>query len=289
MPERIRIPVGDLVFDGVTVGPATGELVLLLHGFPQTSHSWRHVLGPLADSGFRAVAFDMRGYSPGARPEGVEAYAVPRLVEDVTGVADALGHDRFHLVGHDWGGVVAWRAAALHAERTRTLTALSTPHPAAFAAALADPSGDQARRSSYFQKFAAPGAEAWFLAGDAAVLRSLFEGSGAPPADIQVYVDALDSPETLRGPLLYYRALLSGLSRPPPGPGRVAVPTLYLWGARDPAFGREAAEATAGFVDGPYEFLPLEDAGHWIPEEAPELLAERLIPHLRASNPVESP
>lgn len=283
MPERTRIPVGDLIFEATTAGPAAGPAVLLLHGFPQTSHCWRHLMPELAAAGFRAVAFDQRGYSPGARPEAVEAYAVPRLVADVLGVADALGHPRFHLVGHDWGGVVAWRVAALHPERVISLTALSTPHPAAFAAAMVDPDGDQARRSSYFAVFAAPGAESAFLAEDAALLRSVFEGSGIAPEDIQVYVDALRTPADLRGPLNYYRALLSRASGLAGGNGRVAAPVLYAWGARDPAFGRRAADATGGFVEGPYTYLPLEEVGHWIPEEVPDLVAGRLIAHLEAA------
>ena len=122
---RVELAVGDLVFDARAEGPADGELVLLLHGFPQTSLSWRHQLGALAAAGYRAVAPDQRGYSPGARPADVAEYRIERLVGDVLGFADALGVERFHLVGHDWGGAVAWQVAGRHPERLRTVTSLS--------------------------------------------------------------------------------------------------------------------------------------------------------------------
>jgi pimeloyl-ACP methyl ester carboxylesterase len=115
--NRIQIPVGEDVFDASVAGPEDGEVVLLLHGFPQTSWSWRHQLQALGDAGYRAVAPDQRGYSPGARPEEVERYAIPALVGDVIAIADELGAHRFHLVGHDWGAAVAWQVAGRHPDR----------------------------------------------------------------------------------------------------------------------------------------------------------------------------
>src|SRR4051812_48257716 len=109
-------------------GPEDGELVLLLHGFPQSWWEWRHQLEALGKAGYRAVAPDQRGYSPGARPGGVEHYGVEELVADAVGFADALGVDRFHLVGHDWGAIVAWYVAATHPDRLKTLSIVSTPH-----------------------------------------------------------------------------------------------------------------------------------------------------------------
>ncbi|MGH9182018.1 MAG: alpha/beta fold hydrolase, partial [Acidimicrobiales bacterium] len=148
---RIEISVpgdGELVFDALAAGPDDGPLVLLLHGFPQSSGEWRSQLAALAGQGYRAVAPDQRGYSPGARPDGVDAYRMPLLVGDVLAMADELGAGRFHLVGHDWGAAVAWYTAAAHPDRLLSLTAVSVPHPMAFAKALASPSGDQAERSS---------------------------------------------------------------------------------------------------------------------------------------------
>ena len=112
--ESIELAVGDLVFDARATGPADGALALLLHGFPQTSFAWRHQLEVLAAAGYRAVAPDQSGYSPRARPAEVEEYRSDRLVGDVLGMADVLGVDRFHLVGHDWGGAVAWQVTGRH-------------------------------------------------------------------------------------------------------------------------------------------------------------------------------
>ncbi|MGH9248466.1 MAG: alpha/beta fold hydrolase, partial [Acidimicrobiales bacterium] len=126
-----EIAVGPHTFDALADGPEDGELVLLLHGFPQTSAAWRDQVAALAAAGYRAVAPDQRGYSPRARPTELAAYAMPELVGDVIGFADVLGAERFHLVGHDWGGAVAWQVAGRHPERLHTLAAVSTPHPEA--------------------------------------------------------------------------------------------------------------------------------------------------------------
>src|SRR4051812_27824865 len=141
--ETIEIPVGGMTFTARVAGPSDGRLVFLLHGFPESSYSWRHQLGALAAAGYRAVAPDQRGYSPGARPEAIEAYAVPHLVADVLAMADDMGGHEIDVIGHDWGGSVAWQLAGRFPERLRTLTVLSTPHPAAFTSALRDAGADQ--------------------------------------------------------------------------------------------------------------------------------------------------
>ncbi|MBV8561215.1 MAG: alpha/beta fold hydrolase, partial [Acidimicrobiia bacterium] len=150
--ERLEIPVGDLVFDARAAGPESGDLVVLLHGFPQTSWEWRSQLRALADAGYRAVAPDQRGYSSRARPVGVEHYEAEHLVADVLAIADWLGGHRFHLVGHDWGAAVAWAVGGTHQERLRTLNIVSVPHPQAFGAALVE-NQDQRDRSSYIELF----------------------------------------------------------------------------------------------------------------------------------------
>jgi pimeloyl-ACP methyl ester carboxylesterase len=157
--EALSLAVGDLVFDAVATGPADGRLVLLLHGFPQTSHSWRRVWPGLGWAGYRVVAPDQRGYSPGARPDGVDAYRMPELVADVVGMLDALGADQADVVGHDWGAAVAWQLAGRHPERVRTLTTVSVPHPLAFVEALRT-DDDQRRRSLYMRDFGRPGLRA---------------------------------------------------------------------------------------------------------------------------------
>jgi len=293
--EELTIRSGNLSFEARAAGPADGELVLLLHGFPETSYAWRHQLEALAGAGYRAVAFDQRGYSPGARPADVAAYAMPNLVADVLGVADALGERRFHLVGHDWGGAVAWVTGALHPDRLLSLTSLSTPHVTAFRESLG-PDSEQSQRSAYMRGLAAEGAEAGLLANGAAALRAVystrFDGTGTlfSEADVEAYLGVLGSPEALGAALNWYRASapLSSVGEEataasaPPLP-KIHVPTLYVWSTADPAFARAPAEATARFVEGPYRFEVLEGVSHWIMEEAPERVSALLLEHLRGA------
>ncbi|WP_206051841.1 alpha/beta fold hydrolase [Nocardioides ferulae] len=274
-PGRLRIPVGDLVFDATVAGPAHGRTVLLLHGFPQSSWSWRRVMPRLAEAGLRAIALDQRGYSLDASPDPVQAYTGEHLVADVLGVLDSLGLDAVDLVGHDWGAAVAWQTAGLHPERVRTLSVLSVPHPGAFLETLAhDP--DQRARSTYMLDFARPGYEEVLLADDAAALRTLLGPSG--DVDVAHMLQRLGTPERLRRALNWYAAQTRerNASIPP-----VDVPTLHLWSDQDPFLGEAATRATARFVTGPYELHVLAGVGHWIPEDAPETVGELLLSHLR--------
>jgi len=282
-----EVKVGELTFRARVAGPADGELVLLLHGFPETSYGFRHQIERLARRGFRAVAPDQRGYSPGARPADVDAYRMSALVGDVLGIADALGRLRFHLVGHDWGGAVAWQVALRRPERLFSLSVLSTPHPRAFGRALADPDSEQSKRSSYFAEFAADDAEERFLADDCRELHRILDTPGITARDRDLYLRDLCSREALRGALNWYRALLRARSVPATrrpsatgSPAPLTVPTLYLWGDRDGAFGREAVEATAEFVAGPFEFHVVEGVGHWLAEDAAETVDALLTIHL---------
>lgn len=273
--DRVELPFADgLVFDALVAGPADGDVVLLLHGFPQSSAIWRPQLDALATAGYRAVAFDQRGYSPRARPDDVKQYRIAHLVDDALGVANHLGADRFSVVGHDWGAVVAWHLAAHHSERIRTLTALSVPHPVALATALASPASDQRDRSSYVSFFQqADVAEEALLGGG---LAALLEASGYP-GDVDERVVAMSAPGALTAALNWYRAIDFTLFR---GVGRITVPTLYVWSTDDLALGRHGAESTASYVEGPYRFEILDGISHWIPEEIPDVLNRLLLGHL---------
>jgi pimeloyl-ACP methyl ester carboxylesterase len=276
--DTIEIPVGPLTFDGLATGPDGGDPVLLLHGFPQTSRAWESQLAALGDAGYRAVAFDQRGYSPRARPAEVEAYRSSELTADVIAVAGALGFDRFHLIGHDWGGAVAWQVGGRHGDRLRTLTVVSTPHPAAMGLALdGQIGGDQAQRSGYMEIFRAPDSQDQFLANEALGLKNLYMISGMPEGKADPYLEALGTPEALGAALNWYRAADLTLTE---GLGPITVPTMYVWSTADPALGREAAEATGRFVAGPYRFEVLEGVGHWVSEQVPERLNALLLDHI---------
>ncbi|MFJ9768410.1 alpha/beta fold hydrolase [Streptomyces erythrochromogenes] len=270
---RTAVAVGRHVHTALAAGPHGGEKVLLLHGFPQFADSWTEQLTSLARAGYRALAVDQRGYARGARPHRVADYTVDRLVADALAFSQALGSGPFHLVGHDWGGLVAWAFATEHPELLASLTILSTPHPQAIAAALrSDP--DQARRSAYVRRFRRPDgvAEADLLADGAAALRRAY-GDSLPPGLVDSYVDRFSEPGALTAALNWYRALPKALTLPG---GRIRVPTLYLWGDQDGALGRTAAEGTGAWIDARYRFEVLKGAGHWLPDGH----ADRVDPHL---------
>lgn len=272
------VQVAGLAFDVRDLGPQGGEVVLALHGFPQTSWSWRHVWPALTAAGYRVVAPDQRGCSPGARPAGAGQYAMAAVVSDALGLLDRLGAERAHLLGHDWGAAVAWQIAARHPERVRTLTAVSVPHPLAFAEALrSDP--DQRQRSRYMREFAVPGAEDALLADDTAGLRALFAGDGGT-VDVEQVLSVVAEPAVLRRCLDWYAAQSSADLE---GLGPVTVPTTYVWSDRDLALGRVAAEATRSHVAAPYRFEVLPGVSHWVPEQAPDALVELVLERLRSA------
>jgi pimeloyl-ACP methyl ester carboxylesterase len=276
--DMVEITVGPHTFDALADGPEDGELVLLLHGFPQTSAAWGDQVVALAAAGYRAVAPDQRGYSPRARPPDVGAYAMPELVGDVIGFAETLGAERFHLVGHDWGGAVAWHVAGLHPDRLHTLAIVSTPHPEALRRAYSgDLGGDQAERSGYITFFRQPDSQDRMLENDGAVFRLLFAGSGMPEGRERPYIEALGTPEALGAALNWYRAAsVADIERLDP----ITTPTLYVWSTADLALGAEAAEATAHNVEGPYDFAVIEGVSHWIAEQAPDRLNGLLLDHI---------
>ncbi len=264
------------VFDAIVAGPPEGRPVLLLHGFPQTGLAWQRQIAALAGHGYRVVAPDQRGYSPGARPRRPEDYRMGLLVDDVVEITEELGWAAFDLVGHDWGGAVAWWAADAHPGRVRTLTVVSTPHPGALATALRT-DDDQRERSQYMIDWReTPATEQRMLAHDARELRGLYAGK-VPQDSVEAYVRHLSGPGALTAALNWYRA-----GRPDGTIGVIDVPTLYVWSTRDRAFGATAAQETGRWVKGPYRFETLQDVSHWIPEEAPETLSRLLLEHLRA-------
>ncbi len=255
---------GRLRFDVRDDGPIDGEPVVLLHGFPQDGSSWNRVAARLHGAGLRTLAPDLRGYSAGARPPQRAAYRMEWLVEDLRALLDAAGLDRAHVVGHDWGGALGWAAASAMPERLASLTVASTPHPAAMVRSLWR--SDQALRSSYMLAFQAPGLPERALAPR---LEEILAGSGLPVADATRYAARMREPGALTGALNWYRGVpLTRLQT-----GDVVVPTTYVWGRDDFALGRVAAELTQEHVLAPYRFVDV-DAGHWLPETEPALLAD---------------
>ncbi len=280
----MQISVGDLVFDAEAAGKPDAPLVLLLHGFPQTSYTWRHQLQPLADAGYLAVAPNQRGYSPGARPADIAAYATENLVADALAIIRYFGKHEAHIVGHDWGGQLSWLLAAHHPDRVRTLTVLSRPHPLAFLEAMRADAA-QSERSKHHRAFQDANSAALLLEDGARRLRQSFTHQGVPDADIDAYLKVLGNVEALNAAINWYRApVLAGSEQPLAAKHtpRVNVPTLYIWGDADATVGAMAANATAAHVDGPYRFEKLPGVGHFVTDQAGARVTELLLEHLKS-------
>jgi pimeloyl-ACP methyl ester carboxylesterase len=232
--------------------------------------------------GYRAVAPGQRGYSPGARPDPREFshYLIDRLMDDAMAIVTACGYGdaRFHLVGHDWGGSIAWGIAERHHARLASLTILSRPHPNAFNRALEMIDGDQAKRSKHHKAFLEPDAADVVLADDAKWLRDRLAANGVPAEAIAAHLAVLGNKDAMEAALAWYRA--RGAIRGPLGP--IRVPTLYIWGDADDTVGRTAAEGTKDFIAAPYRFEVLPGVGHFAADQAPDRVCELLLAHVEA-------
>lgn len=270
-----------LAFTADVLGPADGPLVLLLHGFPESRHSWRAALPALAGAGYRAVAPDQRGYSPGARPDPADLsnYAFDKLVDDAIEIVAAAGRDgrRFHLVGHDWGGQVSWGVAAAHPNRLASLTVMSRPHPKSFRRALERPDGEQKNRSRHHRAFLDAETGKLLLADNARRLREGLFGQGVPAAAMDEHLSVLGNAEAMEAALAWYRANV-GLAA---DIGTIEVPTLYIWGDVDATVGPDAAHGTGEFVSGAFAMEVLPGVGHFVMDQAPAKATELLLAHLK--------
>lgn len=274
-PQRTRVTTDAGTFDAIAAGPRDGQPVLFLHGFPELSTEWAHYVALFGSLGYRAVAVDQRGYSPDARPTDPKDYHLDYLAKDVVDIADSLGWNDFHLVGHDWGAAVAWVVAARYADRIKTLCAVSVPHLGAFAKALrTDP--EQQKASAYMQLLRQPGkAETVLLGEDAAALRGAYVG--VPDSNVEVYVEHLSQPGALTAALNWYR--VDGFD------GRdekVAVPTLFIWGTKDSAVAVSGVDDTVNWTTGEYRLEKIEGARHFTPEECPEIVGPMIQAHLES-------
>ncbi len=262
-----------------------GPLILFAHGFPQFWYAWKAQLAEFGRD-HRTAAPDLRGYNLSSKPDGVESYRVRHLVEDLRALAAQLGSDRFTLVGHDWGGVVAWAFAIQHPELLRRLVIVNVPHPGVFARELRE-NPAQRRASAYIPKLRDPGAAA-LLAADGyrklvnMALRDGLERGYFGEEDRAAFIAAWSQPGALTGALNYYRAMrlgptVDGADRPMTDASSdhssliVRVPTLVIWGERDTAL-------LPGNLDGLDAFVPdltvkrIPDGSHWVIHEHPALV-----------------
>jgi len=278
--DRLTFDVDDDGIDGLADGGADepGEAVVLLHGYPASRRSWDGVAPRLTAAGYRVLAPDQRGYSPGARPRGRRSYAMAHLVGDVMALADSAGVDRFHLVGHDWGGGVAWSAAAGHPDRVATVASLATPHVKALMRSMA--SSTQALHSWYMAFYQLPWLPELSVTSDwgGRTFRRVLVKSGLSEHRADDYIRFMRAGAATPA-INWYRALPF---TSPKAFRPVSVPTLYVYGTDDFALGRRAADLVGRYVRGPYRYEVLEGVSHWIPEEEPETTARLLLEHFAA-------
>jgi pimeloyl-ACP methyl ester carboxylesterase len=281
-----------------------GPLVVLLHGFPEFWYSWRHQIPALATR-FRVVAPDLRGYNESEKPAGVGAYAMPELVADVEGLVHAFGERDAAIVGHDWGGAVAWSVAMERPAVTRKLAVLNCPHPAMMVQSLRG-SPRQLARSWYMFFFQIPWLPEFLLGlGHAraigrAIRQSTVRTEAISDDDLERLRDAAMHSGALKSAINYYRAAFRDpANQPAPmrrflhgdrplAPPRltladwpkIAAPTLLIWGEQDVALGKELTIGMEPLMSGPFEVRYIPDSGHWVQQEQPELVNRWLLEFL---------
>ena len=273
--KEIEIHARGMTFQALADGPEDGPLLLLLHGLPRNRWEWHHQIPPMAEMGFRAVAPDLRGFCPGARPKGVEAYHLKEYAQDILEIADALGHEGrpFHLMGTSIGATMAWWIAAKHPDRVATLVCINIPHPGALAEGRSktrSSAAGQQEKFNYIRESAREGNE-----------RNMFEAMLATqdvsPEESEPYRKALDSDEALRAVYNYYRAIpLWMRERLDPVP----MPTLFIWPTGSTNVASASIEANANWVKGPYRCEIVEDVHQPALQADPERMTRLLLEHL---------
>lgn len=278
----IRVATNGIELETTDVGD--GPAVVLLHGFPETSYSWRHQVPALAAAGLRVIAPDLRGFGGSAKPEPIEAYSLAELVADVIGLLDSLGVDEASVVGHDWGSVVAWETARLHPERVSRLVSLNVPylgHPAMFPS-IEYITENLADRFGYVLFFQEPGvAEAWFAEDLTRRLGEFYRRAAFDPAflteqELSIYVESF-AVGGMRGPLNLYRNIDANIAATADAVGStIDVGTLQIMADSDPVLPASLADGMAEFVP-ELEIIRIEQCGHWTQQERPAAVNDALL------------
>src|SRR3954467_2935827 len=269
--------VGDVSLHYVEAGE--GPLIVLLHGFPEFWYGWRLQIASLGGAGYRVVAPDTRGYNLSSKPEGFEAYGVDLLADDIRGLIAALGADSARLVGHDWGGSIAWTTAMNHPEVVDRLAILNAAHPRRLSEGLKHPS--QLRKSWYFFFFAVPGLpEDVVQARDWHFFRHFLQEANPAytPEEIERYVEAWSQPGAASGMINYYRASVRQSQKEAVAKLRpISAPTLVIWGEQDSYLGSDLAEPERADVPNLDRVERLADASHWVHHDEAERVNELLL------------
>ena len=270
-----RIKVRDFVFDCRIAGDSKNEMVVLLHGFPETSHMWIDLMADISGLGFFCVAPNMRGYSKGACPKGKQHYILDKLVQDVLDIAKHFGKEKFHLIAHDWGAVIGWGLVHDNPMKILSWTALSVPHLKGFGEAILN-DADQQKKSQYIKNFQTPFLpELRIRQHNFELFKKLWKYSSIE--EQEDYLTVFRNKKSLTAALNYYRSnfklLISNAY------GKVKAPTLFIWGENDMAIGAVSVENSHKFMTGYYKFLKL-DAGHWLIQTEYKVIKKAITEHL---------
>lgn len=259
-------------------GPEDGPLAVLLHGFPEFSYGWKHQIGTLADQGYRVMAPDQRGYNMSSKPEGAENYTLNLLRDDIVGLIDWSGKEKAVVIGHDWGGAVAWQLAATRPELVEKLIAINIPHPLAMPKVMMR-NPLQWVRSSYMAYFQIPQLPEKMMAAEdfrfmERAMRNTSRRNTFSEEDLANYKEAWAQKGALSGMLNWYRALSKGSFRQTPGK-KIEVPVRILWGIGDQFLSPQLAKESLNFCEDA-ELVFIGQATHWVHHEQPEIV-NRLI------------
>ena len=269
------VKVNDLTFTCRVSGlENTGDAVILLHGFPETSRMYYDLIPVLVSEGYKVVAPDQRGYSQSARPPKISDYSIDKLSQDVIDIADAFQFEKFHLVGHDWGSAVGWVTAALYSERIISWTALSVPHLDAFFDAI-NTDKDQQRKSQYIKFFKKPILpELYFKIFGYTYLKNIWRKSSQ--LEIEKYLEVFKQRGALKASLNWYRANMKKENKVI---GDIITPTLIIYGLKDMAIGEKSVDESEKYLTGDYKIEKLK-AGHWLIQESFEDVSNSILQHL---------
>jgi len=286
MPIRFEyIPTNGIRLHTALAGPENGDPVFLLHGFPDAWFGWEAQIGPLAEAGFRVIVPDQRGYNLSDKPIGVSSYQMDTLGDDILGLADAFGYDRFHLAGHDFGAMVSWNLAMRHPQRLKRLAIANVPHPAVMKNYLrTHPS--QMLKSWYVFFFQIPGIpERVVRANNWQFLIS------ALPDDLNVkecdrYREAWAQPSAMTSMINWYRSSLRQM-RKSIAASQILISTLVLWGQQDPHLSYEMAQLSADLCEAG-RLVMFKDATHWVMHDKPREVSQLLMEHFRRKGDYQS-
>lgn len=275
--DRInKIKIGNLEFDCRVIGKEENELIIFLHGFPETSFMWRKLMDKMASLGYFCVAPDMRGYSENASPGGKKNYHINALSEDVLNIAHAMGKQKFHLVGHDWGAAIGWYTVYKNPESIISWTALSVSHNRAFGKAI-KLNKEQQKKSRYIKWFLVPVWPEFILRkNDFAKFRRLWKHSS--PEELENYLSVFRRKNTLTAALNYYRANIGKIKSE--RLGEIETPTLFIWGENDLAIGAFAAEGNHKYMKGDYTYEKIK-GGHWLIQTNYDEVEKAVIQHIK--------